>query len=153
MNLRKKTQIFIIENNPLVSQSLSLLIQAEEDFQVCGETKNIREAILPVERLNPDIVILDLSLGDTDGITLIADLIEKNKEIKILVVSLFDEEIFAPLALQAGAKGYLMKKDAAEMILLALRKILAGGIYLSPTLQNSMMDHPSLKGTLPHEQQ
>lgn len=128
--ISKKTRIFIVDDSALVRKTLTELINHEEDLQVCGQVKNGREALRDIPIAKPDIAIVDLSLGDMNGMDLVKQLRRKSKTPPaVLVVSMHEEGVFLKEALAAGAKGYLMKGRAAEKVVEALRALARGETY------------------------
>jgi DNA-binding NarL/FixJ family response regulator len=127
----KKTTVFLVDDHPLVRDWLSRLIQEEPDLSVCGWADNADEAIRGIERLHPEIIIVDIGLRGKSGLELIRFLTDQNPETQILVLSMHDEVVYAGRSLKAGARGYVSKREATENVVLALRRILAGGIYIS----------------------
>jgi len=134
-----KSQIFIVEDHPIFSMGMSELINQEDDLEVCGSADNIASALKAIERLSPDLVIVDLSLKGEQGIDLIEALEKDVKEIPMLVLSMHDEAIHAERCILAGAKGYIMKQEASDSVIEALRHILAGNIYVSSKIMNKMV--------------
>ena len=132
--------VLIVDDHPIVRQGLGQLIDREADLQVCGEASDVREARAALQRLEPDVVILDLSLRDSDGIELIKDIRSRQQRLPVLVLSMHDEAIYAERLLGAGANGYIMKQAAAEQLLTAVRRVLAGGIYVSESVGASMIE-------------
>ncbi len=136
---RAKNKIFIVEDHPIFSMGMSELINQEEDLEVCGNADNISSALRAIERLCPDLVIVDLSLKGCQGIDLIKEVEKGKKEIPMLVLSMHDEAIHAERCILAGAKGYIMKQEASESVIEALRHILDGNIYVSSKIMNKMV--------------
>jgi DNA-binding NarL/FixJ family response regulator len=132
-------KVFIVDDHPIVRQGLSQLINHEPDLKVCGEAAGVREARATIGAAEPDIVIVDLSLRDSDGLELIKDIRNKHHDLPVLVLSMHDESIYAERLLSAGANGYIMKQAAADQLLVALRRVLGGGIYVSDTVGASMI--------------
>lgn len=126
-----KHNVFIIDDHPIVRQGLTQLINEENDFMICGEAGDIPNALTAISNCKPDVVIMDLSPGHTSAIGFIEDLSHKYPDLSILVFSMHDEYVYAERCLKAGAKGYIMKQEAPEKVVSALRKILNGKIYLS----------------------
>jgi DNA-binding NarL/FixJ family response regulator len=106
-------------------------MEDQEDMVVCGEADNAYDAIRQVDQLTPDICIVDISLNGADGLELTKELKQRHPAIPVLVLSVFDECIYAERALRAGASGYLMKNESATNLVSAIRKVLAGDVYLS----------------------
>src|SRR4029079_3650100 len=114
-------RIFIVDDHPLVRQGLIGLISTQPDFEVCGEASGVAEARQVAAALKPDVAIVDLTLKDGNGIELIKELKEKQPDLKLLVISMHDESIFAERALRAGAAGYVSKHEAIRTIVQAVR--------------------------------
>src|SRR5436305_119512 len=126
-----KRKVLIVDDHPIVRQGLRLMIDEEPDLKVCGEAQSEREARVAIRDLEPDIVIVDISLTQGDGLELVRDVHAHHPELPMLVLSMHDELIYAERLLAAGASGYIMKHAASDQLLVALRKVLAGGRYLS----------------------
>lgn len=139
LGLRMSTRILIVDDHPLVRQGLTGLISTQPDFEICGEASGIVEAQELVATTRPDVAIIDLTLKDGNGIELIKLLKERCPELKMLVISMHDESLFAERALRAGAAGYVSKQEAIRTVVQAVRTILAGRLYLSPTMTERMV--------------
>jgi len=143
----KKT-IFIVDDHPLMRKGMAMTLQSELEFDVVGQTETAEEALQQIPGLNPDVAVIDISLPGMNGIELIKNLVSHNPDIKILVVSRHDEELYAERAIRAGAKGYLMKLEAGDALVTAVRQILKGQLFLSPEIGNRMiMKMAGNKGT------
>jgi DNA-binding NarL/FixJ family response regulator len=118
---------------------MSDLIAYESGLEVCGTAEDTASAIERIEKCKPDLVILDLSLKGGNGLELLEELKARNIEQLVLIVSFHDESIYAPRALKAGAAGYVMKQEATETLLSAIRTVLDGGVYLSPAMEHKVM--------------
>ena len=125
-------RVLIVDDHPIVRQGLRAMIDAEADLKICGEAQSERGARIAVRELLPDVVIVDLSLEEGDGISLIRDLHAHHPGIALLVLSMHDEAIYAERLLAAGAAGYIMKQAAADQLITALRAVLRGDTYLEP---------------------
>ena len=134
-----KAKIFLVDDHPLVRDWLSQLIQRESDLVVCGEAEDTAEAIVKITETKPDIVIADISLKDSSGLELMRNIKAQYSKLPVLVVSAHDESIYAEIAFRAGALGYLMKQEALEKILTAIRRVLSGNIYVSDALAAKML--------------
>ena len=124
--------VLVVDDHPIVRQGVHLLIAGEERFNVCGEASSWAEAIEATATHRPDAVILDISLGKRIGLDLVRELLALCPQLRVLVLSMHDEIIYAERSLRAGAHGYVMKSDATHKVLTALDHILAGGIFLAP---------------------
>ncbi len=136
---KKVRRVLIVDDHPIVRQGLRRLIDQEEDLSVCGEAETVREARTLIKELNPDAIIVDISLKQGDGIELVRDARAHYPTLPILVLSMHDETIYAERMLSAGANGYIMKQAASEQFLVAVRRVLEGGIYVSEAVGNSMI--------------
>lgn len=136
---RQKTKVLIVDDHPIVRQGLIQLIHQEKDLTVCGEAESARQALGVVEKTAPDVAIVDISLGGTSGIELVKNLKVRYPRLLILVHSMHDEALYAERLLRAGASGYIMKQEATERVLNAIRKVLGGEIYLSERMGAKMM--------------
>jgi DNA-binding NarL/FixJ family response regulator len=136
---KKVRRVLIVDDHPIVRQGLRRLIDQEEDLSVCGEAETVRDARTAIKDLNPDAIIVDISLKQGDGIELVRDARAHYPTLPILVLSMHDETIYAERMLSAGANGYIMKQAASEQFLVAVRRVLEGGIYVSEAVGNSMI--------------
>ncbi len=132
-------RIYIVDDHPLMRKGLAMTIDKEMGYEVCGQAESAEEALAEIVKLAPDAAVVDISLPGMNGIELIKNVLHQKPGLKILVVSRHDEELYAERALRAGAKGYLMKLEAAEILITALRQILNGGIYLSEKIGSKMI--------------
>ena len=123
--------VIIIDDHPLFSRGLSQLIETQKDYKVTGIAKNKTEAMEAITRTKPDLAILDLNLGQEDGLELIKDILFVSPETKVLVLSMHDERFYAERALKAGARGYIMKQEAESNVTSAINTVMNGEIYLS----------------------
>jgi DNA-binding NarL/FixJ family response regulator len=135
----QKRNVFIVDDHPLVRQGLALLIDREPDLHACGQAGDAVQAVRDIELLKPDLVIVDLSLEESSGLELIKDLKVRHPGLPVLTLSMHDEVIYAERALRAGAKGYVMKQEATDRVVTAIRRVLSGQIYVSDGLAASMV--------------
>ncbi len=124
-------RIVLVEDHPIFRKGLAQLIKVDREMTVCGEAENIADAIGIIARTQPDIVLLDLSLQDASGLELLKVVRANHPGLPVLVLSMHDESLYAERALRAGARGYLMKHEPPELVLTAIRAVLAGEIFLS----------------------
>ncbi|MHC4625017.1 MAG: response regulator transcription factor [Planctomycetota bacterium] len=134
-----KTQILIVDDHPIVRQGLAELIEHEKDLTVCQQAEDAPEALKIIKQSMPDMVIVDISLKDTSGMELIKDIKTQYPNLPILALSMHDESLFAERALRAGAKGYIMKAEATENVITAIRRVLSGQLYLSDRMQTKIV--------------
>lgn len=137
--LKDKHRILIVDDHPIFRQGLAQLINQESDLSVCGEADDYHGALKAVDEMKPDTVIVDITLKDMSGIDLIKEIRKLHKAITMLVISMHDESLYAERALRAGAKGYVMKQEASESIVQAIRQVRSGGIYASPKMTEQML--------------
>jgi DNA-binding NarL/FixJ family response regulator len=131
--------VLVVDDHPLMRQGLSLLINQQQDMQVCGEAEEAQAAMHALAQKKPDIMILDISLNGPDGLELLKSIRVSHPDLPVLILSMHDEAIYAERALRARANGYIMKQEATEKVLVAMRRILNGDIYLSDRMQNKML--------------
>jgi DNA-binding NarL/FixJ family response regulator len=124
-------RILLVDDHPLIREGLAEALGREADLVVCGEAADRQEALDMIPRAKPDLAIVDLALRNSSGLELIKDLHVRFPRVRVLVVSMYDEELHAERALRAGASGYLTKEEATSRVVQAVRKVLEGGIYLS----------------------
>ncbi|MCX6892575.1 MAG: response regulator transcription factor [Verrucomicrobia bacterium] len=130
-NGKKLVRILLVDDHPLVRERLAEIINREADLNVCGEAEDRHAALELVKARRPDLVIVDLTLKNSDGVELIKDIHSERPSLRMLVVSMHDESLHAERVIRAGAMGYITKQEATRNILLAIRRILAGNIYLN----------------------
>jgi DNA-binding NarL/FixJ family response regulator len=131
-------RVLIVDDHPIVRQGLRRMIEPEPDLVVCGEVQTEREARAAIRALAPDVVIVDISLAQGDGLELVRDVHAQRPDLPMLVLSMHDELIYAERLLAAGASGYIMKQAASDQLLIALRKVLVGETYLSESLAGNL---------------
>lgn len=139
MTEERKRRVLLVDDHPLTRRGLADAICGEPDLEVCGEAEEWRSAFSLMQRLMPDIVILDLNLKDGNGWELVKQAGSNSALAPILALSVCDEEVFAERLLRAGAKGYLMKDTPISKVLEAIRKVLAGHIAVSDAVASSMI--------------
>jgi DNA-binding NarL/FixJ family response regulator len=127
-------RVLIVDDHPIVRQGLAQLIDQADDLQVCGQAEDSYQALQAIRTLEPDMVIVDISLKDTSGMELIKDIKVQQADLPILTLSMHDEEVYAERALRAGARGYIMKQEATERVITAIRRVLAGDLYVSDSV-------------------
>jgi DNA-binding NarL/FixJ family response regulator len=134
----KKRKVLLVEDHPLLRGGLAALINSEPDFEVCGETDRLASAEQLAHTLRADIVVVDAMLRDECGLDLIQSLSRTDPSILTLMLSMYDEAVYAERALRFGARGYVMKSEPPRTVVAALRQVLSGKIYLSPMLRKRM---------------
>jgi len=134
-----KTQILIVDDHPVVRDGLTTIINHEPDMNVCGEADSACQALKAVAELKPDVMVVDISLKNSDGIDLTKSVTAVHPKLFVIVLSVHDESMYAERALLAGAKGYLMKDAVSENIIKAIRTALSGEIYVSYTISKKFL--------------
>ena len=140
MNSQKsKKRILIVDTHPVLRLGLTHLLNQERDLFVCGEADNERSALETIAELQPDFIISDICLNGTNCFEFIKNLTASHSNLAILIFSKHDETIYAERALRAGAKGYIMKNEAPNNVIKAIREIMKGGVYLSAGMQSKFL--------------
>jgi DNA-binding NarL/FixJ family response regulator len=135
-----------VDDHPLLRQGLALLINREQDLMVCGEAEEAQAAVRAIAEKKPDILIADISLNGPDGLDLLKNIRMLYPDLPVLILSMHDESIYAERALRARANGYIMKQEATEKVLVAVRRILSGDMYLSDRMANKLL-HQFISGS------
>jgi len=134
-----KKQVYLVDDHPIVRQGLIKLIEQEEGLEVCGEAGTVADALEALKILGPDVVLIDISLKDSNGMELIKLVDDLGMQIPMLVLSMHDESLYAEHALRAGASGYVMKQAASSTLIQAIEKVLDGEIYVSKAMSSQML--------------
>ncbi|MGH7972667.1 MAG: response regulator, partial [Limisphaerales bacterium] len=135
----RRTRILLVDDHAVVRYGIAQLINRQGDLVVCGEEEDAGHALGAIEKLKPDLVIADISLKDSSGLELMRNIKAQYSGMPVLVVSAHDESIYAEIAFRAGALGYLMKQEALERVVAAIRRVLSGNIYVSDALAAKML--------------
>jgi DNA-binding NarL/FixJ family response regulator len=135
-----RTRVLLVDDHAVVRYGLAQLINRESDLVVCGEEEDAGKALAAIGRLKPDLVIADISLKDSSGLELMRNIKAQYSRLPVLVVSTHDENIYAEIAFRAGALGYLMKGEMLDKVVVAIRRVLGGAIYVSDTLAAKMLE-------------
>jgi DNA-binding NarL/FixJ family response regulator len=138
-NATRKKTVFIVDDHPLLRQGLAMMINREHDLAVCGEAEEAQTAMQAIPQYQPDILIVDISLNGPDGLDLLKSVRNAYPDLPVLILSMHDEATYAERALRARANGYIMKQEATEKVLIAVRRILNGEVYLSDRIANKML--------------
>lgn len=148
-----KRKIFLVDDHPIVRQGLAQLIEHEADLTVIGQGEDAYQSLRAIRQAKPDLVLVDVSLKDSDGIELVKELKSQLPNLPTLMVSMHDESLYAERALRAGASGYVMKQEDPQTLLAAIRAVLAGQVYvsnkMSATLLQRMVGGKKTDGGLP----
>jgi len=140
-NPAAKRRVLLVDDHPIVRQGLMLLINQEPDLTVCGQAEDMQSALQAIPDARPEIMVVDISLNGPDGLELLKNIRTKHPVMPVLILSMHDESIYAERALRAGANGYIMKQEATDKVLTALRRILSGEIYVSDRVGSAMLQH------------
>jgi DNA-binding NarL/FixJ family response regulator len=146
----QSARILIVDDHPVVRRGLAELIADEPDMEVFGEAATGAEALKCLDDLQPDVVIVDISLKDSHGIELIKQIKARDDQVKMLVWSMHDESLYAERALRAGAMGYLNKEEPIDRVIEAIRQVLRGHVHLSSKMVEKLL-HRAVSGNEPHE--
>jgi len=143
-------RILIVDDHPIFRVGMEELLNQEEDFSVCAVAEDIHSARQALLKNSPDLAIVDISLAHENGLDLVKEITAEVNCIPVLVLSMHDESVWAERAIRSGARGYVMKKEASETIILAIRNILNGKIHVSTNMISSLLDkfhkHPDGHG-------
>ncbi len=139
-----KVRILLVDDHPLLREGLHELLSTEMDFLVCGEADSIATAVQALETTQPDVIVIDLTLGSDDGVELVKLVASRWPAVRILVLSMHEEGLYAERLLQLGAHGYLMKQESATALLAALRKVAHREIYVSPSISRRLLGKVAL---------
>jgi len=134
-----KSTVYLIDDHPVIVQGISMLINAEPDLSVVGTSASWHTALKEIAELKPNVVVLDITLASANGVEVLKNLRVHFPEQKVLMLSMHDENLYAARSMKAGASGYLMKGSATEEVVIAIKQILKGEIYLSAGMSKRMM--------------
>src|SRR5487761_2346842 len=135
-----KKRILIVDDHPMMRQGLAQLIGAEPDLSGCGEAENAGLALAALGALKPDLVLADISLPGKNGLELIKDFQVLQPGLPVLVISMHDESLYAERVLRAGGRGYIMKQEGGKKLMLAVRQVLGGKIYVSEKMAAEILE-------------
>ena len=138
--LPPKKRVLIVDDHPIFRAGLIGLVNIESDLMVCGEAQDAVQAMSAVEKLQPDLVLLDMSLPGKSGLELLKDVRAMSPQTPVLIISMHDETLYAERVIRAGGRGYIMKQEGPEKIIHAIRKVLSGGISVSDGISSQILD-------------
>jgi len=136
----RKKRVFIVDDHSVVRDGLRSVIEQQSDLLVCGDAAEASEALAKIPSAAPNVVLVDLSLAHSSGLELIKDLTIQHPSVSVIVLSMHDEMIYANRALRAGARGYLMKAESSQSLLTAIRRVLAGKVFVSDNVMSSIAE-------------
>jgi len=131
----QESKIFLVDDHPLVREWLANLIHQQDDLVVCGEAESPEQALDLIVKKKPDVAIVDISLKEGSGIELIKNIKSHRLPVSVIVLSMYDENLYATRALRAGARGYITKRETAQNVIAAIRQVLEGKLYLSEQMK------------------
>ncbi|HTQ05700.1 MAG TPA: response regulator transcription factor [Polyangiaceae bacterium] len=144
--LKTVRRILLVDEHPIVRQGLRALLEQSLEYAIAGEAANVDDGLAALASLRPDAVILDISLGKDSGLDFIARARRDDTNVAVLVLSMLDEMTYAERALRVGANGYVMKREATDRLLVALERVLAGKVYVSPSVSDRLLTTLSKPG-------
>lgn len=144
---KRKPRIFLVDDHSIVRDGLKQLIQAKGDFEVCGEAESGLQALERLPSAKADLAIIDLGMQGMNGLDLIKALKQRLPQLLTLVMSMYEESVYAERALKAGARGYIMKKGKSDELLKAMSVVLGGKIYTSDPIKEKMMEKMAAGGS------
>lgn len=136
---KRTARVVIVDDHPALCEGLGHRISAQGDLEVCGHAADVDEALAKIRQVQPDVVIVDIALKNSDGLELIKTLKSRHKQVRALVHSMYEESLYADRCLHAGAMGYVNKEADPDEVIKAIREILAGRVYLSPTMTSTIL--------------
>jgi DNA-binding NarL/FixJ family response regulator len=136
----QKARIFIVDDHPMTRAGLTHLINHQPDTLACGEAENAAEALDLFHVSQPDLMLIDITLPDKSGLELIKDIKAIRPDLPILVISMHDESLYADRVLRAGARGYITKHEGGDKLLVAIRQVLSGKIYVSESMSAHILE-------------
>lgn len=134
-----KHRVMLVDDHPIVRHGIAMLINEEDDLMVCGESCSAGDTLTQIELCQPEIAVVDVSLQGASGIDLTKSIKEQFPELPVLILSMHEETLYAERALRAGASGFVMKQEAAETVLRAIRTVIKGDVYLSDQLSSKVL--------------
>jgi len=137
---KPKHRVLLIDDHPILRKGLAQLINQEADLVVCGEAEEAPKAFEAVGALNPDVAVVDISLKGGNGLELIKNIKARYPDLPLLVLSMHDETLYAERALRAGSLGYIMKEEAIEKVIAAIRQVIGGDIFLSDRMKGRLLN-------------
>jgi DNA-binding NarL/FixJ family response regulator len=141
-----KARVIVVDDHPLFRERLCQLINDEQDMEICGEAENAQPALQIIRETSPNLAIVDITLKTSSGLELVKNIRALSIGVPVLVLSMHDESLYAERALQAGAMGYITKSEEAAEVILAVRSVLAGKIYLSQEMTSTFLEGLTTRG-------
>jgi len=138
--MSEKTRIVLADDHPIVLDGLRNLVKAENDFQLVGEARNGLAALKLIREKQPDVAVLDISMPEINGIVLSRRLAGEMPDLRLLVLTLHEDRAYLNQALEAGVRGYVLKRSAVENLVQAIRAVMVGGLYIDPAIVGRVFD-------------
>jgi DNA-binding NarL/FixJ family response regulator len=134
-----KTKVLIVDDHPIVRQGISRIVNSQPDMVVCAEAFDMNSTMQAVEQTSPNVIVMDISLKDVDGLRITKDLRSKGYTMPILILSMHDESIYAQKAIRSGANGYVTKDESSEKLVLGIRSLLEGNMFVSDDIKKDIV--------------
>lgn len=144
-----KVRVLIVDDHPIFRMGMAELLNQEDDFTVCAVAEDLISARKALKNLGPDLAIIDITLAGDNGLDLVKEIVAMDREIPVLVLSMHDEQVWAERAIRAGARGYIMKKEASETVIQAMRNIIGGKIHVSNSIMERLLDRMQMRTSSP----
>ena len=145
--MKATTRIVLADDHPIVLNGLRSLIAAESDLELVGEASSGAEALRMIREKSPDVAVLDITMPELNGIALSRRLLHELGSLKILILTLHEDRAYLRQAIEAGVRGYVLKRSAAEGLVQAIRAVVTGGLYVDPAIANRLFDSTPRQGT------
>src|SRR6266403_2559207 len=139
LTMSEKARVVVVDDHPLFRERLCQLINNEPDMEICGEADSAQEAIQIIRETSPDLAMIDITLKTSSGLELIKSIKALSIGVPVLVLSPHDDSLYTERALRAGATGYITKHQPASEVLVAIRRVLAGEVYLSEKMTSGLL--------------
>ena len=136
---QNRKKVLVVDDHPIVREGLADLINKEEDLVVCGWAEDVPQTLKAIKDMSPDVITVDISLEDASGLELIKDIKAQFPGLPVLALSMHQESLYAERALRSGAKGYVTKHEATKEVIVAIRKVLDGQLYLSESMKEKLL--------------
>jgi len=142
---KEKKRLLVLDDHPMMREGLAQLVNGEPDLMICGQAGTGREALELAGATKPDLLLVDISLPDKNGLEVVKELRDFHPGLPVLVISMHDESLYAERALRAGARGYIMKQEGGKKLMEAIRRVLSGKIYVSENIASTILESVSGK--------
>jgi len=140
-------RVYLVDDHPAIREAIRDTIEATIDMEICGETSSSDDAFRDIEELEPDVAVVDISLNDAHGLDLVQNVRSQYPDVRMIVFSMYDENVYAERAIRAGAAGYLMKSEPTKNIIEAIRCAHEGEVYLSRKMSSRILNKVAMGRT------